>query len=92
MWTYFFVILLNQIFRKYIGFTSNLKFARNYKSVYTINAVFDKGLFQLSGETSCLFTTSIWQGTKKCMMPTALGLPEDMSHRSVLALEVEGFS
>ena len=49
---------------------------------------FYKGLFQLSGAKSCLFTTSIWQDTKKYMLPTALVLPEDMSHRSVLALEV----
>ena len=36
-------------------------------------AVFHKGLFQQSGETSCLFTTS--------MLSTTLGLPEDVSHR-----------
>ena len=28
------------------------------------NAVFGKGIFQLSGQKSCLFTTSIWQGAK----------------------------
>ena len=38
-------------------------------------------LFQLSGETSCLFTTtSLWQeATKTCMLPTALGFPEVMN-------------
>ena len=35
---------------------------------------------------------SVWQDTKKCMLPTALGLPEDVSLCSVLALEVQGFS
>ena len=46
------------------------------------NFIFDKGLFQLIGEKSCLFTTSIWQDTKKCTLLTALGLPKDMSsHR-----------
>ena len=55
------------------------------------NAVFDNGLFQLSGETSCLFATSIWQSTKMPMFPAALDFPEDMSHCSVLA-EGRGFS
>ena len=39
-----------------------------------------------------LFATSIWQCTKKCMLLTALGLPEKMSHDSVLTLKVQGFS
>ena len=28
---------------------------------------------------------------KECMLPEVLGFPGDMSHRSVLALEVSGF-
>ena len=56
------------------------------------NAVLDERLFQLSGEKGCLFTTSMCQGTKKCMLPTALVLCEDTNYRSVLALEVQGFS
>ena len=43
---------------------------------------------QPSGEESCLFTKSVLKVTKNYMLPTALGLPEDMSHCSVLALEV----
>ena len=43
------------------------------------NFIFDKGLFQLSGEKSCLFSTSVWQNTKKYMLSTALGPPEGMS-------------
>ena len=31
-------------------------------------------------------------GHKTYMLPTALGLLEDMSHRSVLALDVQSFS
>ena len=54
--------------------------------------VSDNRLFHLSGETNCLFTTSVWQATKTCMLPTALDFPEDMSHRSVLALKIQGFS
>ena len=46
------------------------------------NDVSDNELFQLSGETSCLFTTS-----KTFMLPTALGFPED----SVLILEIQDF-
>ena len=61
-------------------------------SIYdALNAVFDNGLFQLSEETSCFFTRSAWQGTKKCILPAALGLPEDMSYYSALALEFQGF-
>ena len=56
------------------------------------NDVSDNGLFQLSGERSCLFATSVCQATKTCMLPTALGFPKDMSHRSVLALKIHGFS
>ena len=56
------------------------------------NDVSDNGLFPLSEETSSLLTTSIWQATKKCMLPAALGFPEVMSHRFVLALEIQGFS
>ena len=40
------------------------------------NFIFGKGVFQLSGKKSCLFTTSIWQDAKKCMLTTALGLPK----------------
>ena len=47
--------------------------------------------FQLRGERSCLFTTSISQATKTYMLPTTLGVPEDMSYRSVLALEAQVF-
>ena len=54
--------------------------------------IFDKGLFQQKGEKSCLFSRSIWQDTKQYMLSRALGLPENMSHRSVLALEVQDFS
>ena len=50
------------------------------------------GLFQLSGATSYLFTTSIWQATKICMLPTALGFPEDMSHRSKFGIGDPKFS
>ena len=32
------------------------------------NFIFDKGLFQLSEEKSCFFSTSVWQDTKKCML------------------------
>ena len=56
------------------------------------NDVSDNGLFQLSGETSCLFKTSIWQATKTDILPSALGFIEDMSHRSILVLEIQGFS
>ena len=52
----------------------------------------DNGLFQLSREANCLLATSVWQGTKTCMLPTAISFPEDMSHRSLLALEIQGFS
>ena len=48
--------------------------------------------FQRSGETSCLFTTSIWQTQKPACCLTVLDFPEDISHRSVLALEVQDFS
>ena len=51
-----------------------------------------KGLFQLSGEESCLFTRLTWQDIKKYMLTAVLGLPEDMSHLSTLALEVQKFS
>ena len=50
------------------------------------NFIFDRGLFQTSGEKRCLFSTLIWQDTKMCMLSTTLGLHEGMSHRSVLAL------
>ena len=57
------------------------------------NELSANGLFQLSGEISCLIKTSIWQTTKACMLPTALGFPEDMSHRSNdLVLEIQSFS
>ena len=56
------------------------------------NDVFDNGLFQLSGETSYLFKTSISQATKTCMLATTLDFPGNMSHHSVLALEIQGFS
>ena len=47
---------------------------------------------QLIGGLSCLFTTSIQQDTKKCMLLTAIGLPEEMSnHCYVLTLKVRGF-
>ena len=52
---------------------------------------FDKGLFQLSRERICLFIASVWQDAKNCMFTTALGLPEDMSHRFIFALEVQDF-
>ena len=58
----------------------------------SLGNVSDNGLFQLSGERSCSFKTSIGQATKTCMLPTALDVPEDMIHRSVLALEMQGFS
>ena len=62
-------------------------------SLYPIHlAVFDKGLFHVSGEKIYLFTALILQDPKKCMLPTALGLPENMSHRFVLALKVQDFS
>ena len=54
----------------------------------SLNAVFDKKSFQMSEDNSCLFTTSIWQGAKKCMLLIALGLPEDMIYYSFLALDV----
>ena len=39
--------------------------------------------------TDHLFTTAVSQGTKKSMLLTTLGFPEDMkSHRSVLAFKV----
>ena len=50
------------------------------------NDVSDEELFQLSEVTSCLFTKS-----KTCMVPTALGFPEDMSHHSILILEIQDF-
>ena len=53
--------------------------------------LFLKGLFQLNEEKSCSLATSVYQGIRKCMLPKALGVSEGMSHRSVLALEVEGF-
>ena len=56
-----------------------------------LNYIFDNELFQLSRETSCLFTTSIWQATKTCMLPNALGVLEDMSHCSVLTLKMQDF-
>ena len=31
-------------------------------------------------------------GHKKCMLPAALGLPEDIAHRSASTLEIEDFS
>ena len=58
-------------------------------SVYTSpNAVFDNELFQLNGETGCLCTASVWEVTENCLLPTALDLPEDMSHSFILVLEV----
>ena len=56
------------------------------------NFIFDKRLFQLNAEKCCLFSTSVWHGTKKGTLSANLGLPENMSHRSVLALNVQYFS
>ena len=42
--------------------------------------VFENWLFQLSGGTSCLFVTSVWQVMKECMFSTTLVFPGDMSH------------
>lgn len=33
-----------------------------------------------------------WQGTKKCILPTAIDPPQGKIHRFVWVLEVEGFS
>ena len=52
----------------------------------------DNGLFELSGEKSWLLTISISQTKETCIFPTALGFPEYMNHRSVLALEIQGIS
>ena len=38
------------------------------RSIKLRKFVFDKGLIQLIGEKSCLFTTSIWQDTQKCCL------------------------
>ena len=51
----------------------------------------DNGLFQLSRGANCLLTTSVWQGTKMCMLPTAISFPEDRVI-ALLALEIQGFS
>ena len=42
--------------------------------------------FKLSGEISCLFTASIWQATKTCMLPTAFDFPE---YKSRLCFGIE---
>ena len=55
------------------------------------SAVSDIVLLSLSRDKSYLFITSIWQGTKKCVLPTALGFPEDMNDHSVFSLEVPRF-
>ena len=53
----------------------------NHQYIWLSHAASAKRLFHLRGETSCLFTTSVWQGIKKFMLPIAFGFPEDMSHR-----------
>ena len=50
----------------------------NRQYIDSFNDVSDNGLFQLSGETSCLFKTSIWQATKTSMLPTALDFPKEI--------------
>ena len=55
------------------------------------NFIFDQGLFQLSGEKICLFTTSIWKDAKNCMLLIAYGIHGGMSHHSVSTLEIESF-
>ena len=61
-------------------------------SLASPNDISDNGLLQVSGETSCLFKTSISQPAERYMLPNTLDFPKDMSHRSVLALEIQGFS
>ena len=50
------------------------------------NDVSGNGLFQISGETSCLFKTSIWQATKTCTLAAALDFLEDVSHHFVFCI------
>ena len=54
------------------------------------NFIFDKGLYQLSRE-KMLLIPNINLTQRKCMLNTALDLPEDTSHRSVLAIKVQDF-
>ena len=74
-----------------------MKFSDHLMDWYPIHKYLIKDEFilrdiQLIGDLSCLFTTSIQQDTKKCMLLTAIGLPEEMSsHCYVLALKVRGF-
>ena len=75
--------------KPFISFNDNTE---NLQTIYSINKwitsmklrnfIFDKGLFQVSGEKTCFF--------KKLF--TALGLPEEKNHRSVWALEAQCFS
>ena len=52
-------------------------------------------LFRLSGEKSCLFTTSVYTGHKKVYVEYGSWSSwrhESLGHSSVLALKVEDFS
>ena len=62
-------------------------------------AVFIKGFFQLrvgksySQHYSQTYLHYQFHGAKKqCMLLTALGLPQKMSHHSVLTMKFQGFS
>ena len=74
---------IKEVFRLFTGLISYKKYLIKgqflLKVIKLWNFIFDKGLFQLSGERSCFFSKSIWQGTKKCMLSTALGLPKETS-------------
>ena len=71
-----------------VVFFLGIQMSVNRQYIDSFNDVSDNGLFQLSGETSCLFKTSIWQATKTSMLPTALDFPKEISHQSGLALEI----
>ena len=63
----------------------------SYASVSKPSNIFESGLFQLSGGTSCLFTTSVWQVIERVHVVYAPRLSGDKSHRSVLSLRSKVF-